>query len=220
MTEETGAAGCGGLRFEDLPGVRLLTIDDPATKNALSPTILRALPGLLDEAQRDGRTHAVIIRGGGRSGFCSGFDLRELRTSADPEEASAILNAALDAIADCSVPVIASIDGWCIGAGLELALTCDLRVCTPRSFFRLPAAQLGISYPEHGLARIVAVVGWANATRVVLLGERLDAAEAARVGLVHAVAEDAGQAARSWAARIGGYDRAALANMKKTLGTL
>jgi enoyl-CoA hydratase len=210
----------GEFRSEDATGVRLLTIDSPETRNALSLRMLRALPELLSGVQQDEEIRAVIIRGAGECGFCSGFDLGDLHSGTSSQEAGAVLRAALDSVTTCDLPVIASIDGWCIGAGLELALSCDLRVCSSRSFFRLPAAQLGISYPEHGLARFAAVLGRAVATRVALLGERLEAAEAERIGLVHVVAADAAQAAMAWADRLAEFDRVAVANMKRTIGAL
>lgn len=207
----------GTLTWIDDGAARVITIDNPARKNALSPAMLRALPDLLGAAQRTDGVRAVVLRGVDGSGFSSGFDLTELRGGADPVEVDAVLRGAMEAVTGCSLPVIAAVDGWCVGAALELALTCDLRVCTPGSYFRLPAAALGITYPRHGLARIAAVVGAPNAMRITLLGERIDATSAQRWGMVHAVSEDALSTAAEWAGRIAAADSAALAAMKRTL---
>lgn len=210
----------GEIRSSDEGTLRWLTIDNPARKNALSVTMLESLREALHEAQRSTTVRAVAIRGAGGAAFCAGFDLTALRSGVDADQIDATMGAAYDAIASCGLPVIAVIDGWCIGAGLELALTCDLRVCTPASRFRLPAGQLGITYPERGLARCVAAVGRAQALRIALLSESFDADEAARMGFVHAVEGEPSDLVTGWAERITKSDRNALANMKTTLTRL
>jgi enoyl-CoA hydratase/carnithine racemase len=207
----------GTILTADIGSVRVLTIDNPAKKNALTPAMLRSLPELLQQAGSSTHIRAIVVTGTAGSGFCSGFDLGELRAGADPAEVEATLRAALDAIGSCELPVIAGIDGWCVGAGLELALTCDLRACSASSTFRMPAAELAITYPDRGLARFVAAMGRADAVRMVLLGERLDAATAQAMGVVHVVVDDPGQTVLEWGERIAGFDRAALASMKRSL---
>jgi enoyl-CoA hydratase len=127
----------------------------------------------------------------------------------------------IGAVAASSVPVVAGIEGGCFGAGVALALACDIRVAGVRATFGVPPARFGISYPLADVARLVARVGQGQASRLLLSAETIDAAEAARIGLVELLAEDGGEAiARAIAAnvpesvallrqKIAGMDRAA-----------
>lgn len=200
-------------------GAAWVTINRPHKKNAITLEMLDALPTVLDDAVSVNACTAVVFSGAGEDAFCAGFDLGALAAS-DPTAVDAVVVRAYDALAGAAVPTIACIDGWCIGAGLELALCCDLRVCTPTSRFQLPAGKIGINYPRHGLRRIADAVGHAAARRIVVLSERLPADEAFRIGLVHEGAADAEEVATGWAATIHESNGDAVNGMRRTLGQL
>ena len=91
------------------------------------------------------------------------------------------------ALQGCRKPALAVIDGYCIGGGLALALACDIRIASNRSIFALPPARLGLAYPRAGLSQLLAAVSAASAKELLFTARRIEAAEALRIGLVHAV---------------------------------
>jgi enoyl-CoA hydratase/carnithine racemase len=168
-------------------GVWTLSIDRPARRNALSPPLCHALRAALDEAAADASARVVVLRGAGPDAFCAGFDIGALR----PGDADAVqrgntaLYDALDAVVGCRLPVIASIAGFAIGAGLELAAACDLRVAADSAYVLMPAARIGVLYRWDGFTRIFGVVGATHAAELFLLGRRVPAGRAREMGLLH-----------------------------------
>jgi enoyl-CoA hydratase/carnithine racemase len=206
----------GALLVDRVDGLLTITIQRPEAKNALTPAILAALPGVL-ESHADCRF--VVIRGSDCGAFSSGYDLNELRAARERDAAGTVLESALLALESFPRITVAAIDGWCVGAGLELALCCDLRFATPRSRFWLPAATLGVTYPEHGLRRLRSCVGRPAALRIVLLAEKWSAADAHRIGIVHEVTDDLDRLIRDSYADADNTDLDAIANMKHALST-
>ena len=162
----------------------VITLRRERKLNALST----AVEGALDEALarpevRDAR--AVVITGGPTT-FSAGADVTEMR-ALDPADIVAYYRATggvYERVAALPVPTVAAIDGWCLGGGLELALACDFRVAGTGATFGLPEVGIGILPSSGGTHRLVRLVGAAKAKELVLLGERLPAADAAAAGLV------------------------------------
>lgn len=181
------------LREEDRLRLRL---DRPEARNALNNATLHALLTALGEAPRDARLRCIVLEGAGGAAFCAGVDLVERRTL-DVDGMGRQSRLVLDVVRAVSfspLPVIAAIDGWCLGAGLEVALACDLRIASEASRFGFPEMALG-TYPGAGGAVLLPrVVGHARATELLMSTRRLDAAQALHMGLVHAVAAGAGLA--------------------------
>jgi enoyl-CoA hydratase/carnithine racemase len=196
-----------------------VTINRPEKKNAISLAMLEAMPGLIDDAVTTHSCTSIVFVGAGDDAFCAGFDLGALAVS-DPAAIDEVITRAYDALVGSPVPTIACIDGWCIGAGLELALCCDLRTCSPASRFQLPAGKIGINYPRHGLRRIADAVGLAAARRIIILSERVPAVEAVRIGLAHELAESPEAIAAGWAKTIDESDASAVNGMRQTLREL
>jgi enoyl-CoA hydratase len=196
-----------------------LTINRSSKKNALTPEILRQITLKLADASLDPTCRVVVITGTDGS-FSSGYDLGELTSDEGKREADEVLSAANDALQECDLPTIARIDGWCVGAGLEFALSCDVRVCTSRSVFFLPAARLGIIYPNHGLKRVIDAVGLSSALRIVLFGERFTSEQALQLGLVDAIDDDIDGLVETWAQRVIDGDPTAITAMKHALRAL
>lgn len=200
--------------------VRTLTLDRPDRRNALSPEQLGRLRAAVEAVERDSSVRALVIAGSGRA-FCSGYDLG----TAFPEGDSApdtIVVETMRAVRACAVPVIARVQGAAFGAGLELAISCDLRVCSTHVSFCLPPARLGIAYAPEGLARLVSLVGTARARRMTFTAQVVDAATALDWGLVdELVAADALDAAvESLANTVASMAPLAVRAMKRTFNAL
>jgi enoyl-CoA hydratase/carnithine racemase len=196
-----------------------LTLNRPATKNSLTSDLLLQLPPIFEQASVNEACGVVVLTGAGNS-FSSGFDLGELKDESDHERAREVLGAACDALERCAVPTIARIDGWCIGAGLEFALSCDVRLSTSRSAFLLPARRLGVVYPESGLRRIIRAVGPSTASRIALFGERISPAEALRTGLIDKVDDEIDVLLKTWEEGATTGDRSAATGMKEMLRSI
>src|SRR6058998_1532886 len=162
--------------------VLTLTINRPDRRNAVDPELLSALAEALRADA--GRAGAVILRGAGDEAFCAGYDLSRLTGTADDLEADRFIGEAVAAIRDSPAPVIARLAGHCHGAGVELALTCDLRVAAPTLRMSVPAVGLGVVYRYEFVARLVLMCGLARASSLLLGMRELDSGEADAWGLL------------------------------------
>jgi enoyl-CoA hydratase/carnithine racemase len=164
--------------------VCVLTLRRPEKLNALSTAVERALAAALDgEAVRSCR--AVVLAGEGRA-FSAGADVTEFRDR-DPEACLAYYRetgAVYERFASLPVPTLAAVHGYCLGGALELALAADFRVADETAILGLPEVELGVLPSSGGTYRLVRLLGPARAKELALLGKRLDAGEALRVGLV------------------------------------
>lgn len=174
-----------GLREESRDGALWWTLDKPERRNAVGPDALRWIARRC--ATLCGET--VVLRGAGDTAFCAGFDLTALRPTAEGHPPDAPLAEATAAMEAADATFIAAINGFAIGAGLELVCACDLRIATEDAWFAIPAAKLGVVYHAAGLRRLHAVLGPAVLRRLLLLGERVNADALAEAGaLTHLVA--------------------------------
>jgi E-phenylitaconyl-CoA hydratase len=184
------------IRFEIAGAVALLTIDRPAALNALDVATLRVLREDLTELRDRDDLRAAVITGAGNRTFCAGADLKGTQTSAasyaqavfqSPERSADLgLYIRLMDLSDLGLnkPIVAAINGHCLGAGLEIALQCDLRIASSKASFGLPEARVGSIPAVSGLHRLLKAVPAAHAMQRALTGERIDAAQAQRIGLV------------------------------------
>lgn len=201
-------------------GIATITLDLPATRNALGLAGWAALAGAVGEVAAS-PARVLIVRGATAGSFCSGSDLREITGLADDAAARApfrvAMRDALEPLAALPIPVIAAVDGDCFGAGVALALAADLRLAGPRAVFAVTPAKLGITYPQEDVARLVALIGPGQAARLLLGAGRVDAAEAARIGLVEVTCADAAAEAASMAQAMAANSPASLAALKQAL---
>lgn len=165
-----------------------LTIERPTKLNALDPATIRALTAAAKALAEDAHLRAVVVTGAGERAFIGGADI-DTMAGLDAAGAEAFitgLHHAIAAIRAIPVPVIARINGYCLGAGLELAAACDLRVASDNAVFGMPEVKVGMpSVIEAAL--LPRLVGWGQASRLLLLGESIPAAEALEIGLVERV---------------------------------
>lgn len=168
-----------------------VVINRPAARNALTIAMWDEVAAIIGVLAADERIRVIIIRGAGDKAFIAGADIAELQaqlTHSELEEAKFTLRL-LETITTIPKPVIAMINGHCLGGGVLLALTCDLRIASEQAQFGIPAVKLGVAYPpEFGVARLVQMVGLGNAADILLTGRTLDAKEAHQMGLVNRLA--------------------------------
>lgn len=168
-----------------------LTLRRPEARNALAVRHWHDLAGVLGEIAGCS-AHVLLVAGAGGA-FSAGADLGEFDTFLDDPATRAgfrqAMRAALDGIAALPLATLAWIDGPCFGAGVALAMTCDLRVASPAARFAITPAKIGIGYPQEDVARLVALVGPGWASRLLFTGAAIDAATAERIGLVEGLAD-------------------------------
>lgn len=191
-------------------GVGWITLNRPDSINAINDAIRREVPAALREFDEDRRVRVIVLRGAGPRGFCAGADLKEQRPAAPAATASTPPAGAswIEAFDQARKPVIAALHGYCLGGGLEIALACDLRLASADAVFGLPETGLGLIPGGGGTQRLPRIVGLGRALDLLFSGERIDAAEAHRIGLItrlapsrEALAEQAGQLAQRLAQR-------------------
>ena len=187
--------GSGGAEAKILTrradGIGWLTINQPEKRNAISLAMWDAIAAAADDFAADPDVRVVVLHGAGGKAFASGADISEfdkVRANADAQveygRRSAQARKKLEAM---DKPLIAMIQGFCIGGGYATALIADLRIASTDSRFGIPAARLGIAYGYESLMRLTALAGPAIAKEILFTGRQLDAAEAFASGLVNRV---------------------------------
>lgn len=163
----------------------LVTIDNQPKRNAMSREMLIELAALWDRLDGSAACRAIVVTGAGEKGFCAGADIGgDLSVSLEMARA---INRALLKTSAFSKPIIAAVNGDCAGGGVELLLSTDLRVAAPHARFGLPEVKWAI-YPFGGATvKLIHQIGHVHAMDLLLTGRLIDAAEAARLGLVNAV---------------------------------
>ena len=171
-----------------------LILNRPQVRNALNlRTWIRIAEGVA-ELEADSGIRVIVMRGATPEAFISGADISEFpNLRADAEQARAYRDApsrAVTAMLNCPKPVIAMISGVCVGGGVQVALSCDIRLAARGTRFGVPAARLGLAYPLEGVIALMQIVGPANARDILLSARLFDADEAAAMGLVNKVVPD------------------------------
>jgi enoyl-CoA hydratase/carnithine racemase len=173
--------------------VARLTVNHPERRNALDHEILDAIAEVLPQLDRGIETRCVLIAGAPPV-FSAGYDIAAIPEPTFERDAEALVahpfHAAMEAIANHPWPTVAAINGHCLGGGLELAITCDLRVCAGEAKLGMPPAKLGLIYGHTGLRRFLDTIGLARTKEMFLTGRNYKAARAEAIGLVNEVVED------------------------------
>ena len=173
-----------------------IRFNNPAKHNALSVDMWEAVPPLLYRAEKDDNVRMVVLSGEGGKAFISGADISQFEDMRAAKEAvaryEAMAEAALQGIHDFAKPTVACISGYCIGGGVNVAISCDIRIASSISVFSIPATRLGLGYRYSAMKNLTDLVGPGFAKDIFFTARRLDAAEALRIGLVNRVAEPEG----------------------------
>jgi len=185
----------GGKLVLDRPAeaVARLRISNPERRNALDHEILDALAETLPQLDRGIETRCVLITGAPPV-FSAGYDIATIPAETFERDAEALVahpfHAALEKLARHPWPTVAAINGHCLGGALELAITCDLRICAAGAKLGMPPAKLGLIYGHTGLRKFLDTVGLARTKELFLTGRNFAAARAESFGLVHEVVGD------------------------------
>jgi enoyl-CoA hydratase len=180
----------GNVGYEKRNGIVILTLDEPAKLNALTPGIREGLLRALEELGKDAEARVAIITGNGRA-FCAGFDIATIKAVGfDIVGFKRLLNEEffelLRRIEKHSKPIIAAINGLALGGGLELAISCDIIIASENAQFGTPEINLGL-LPGFAMVRLHQIIGKAKAKELTMSGEPISAAEALRLNLVNKV---------------------------------
>jgi enoyl-CoA hydratase/carnithine racemase len=167
--------------------IGMLIVNRPEQHNAVTLDMWRALPEILAAAEADEAVRVLVLRGSGYRAFVAGADIDELDDVSGDAAYAQASEIALDALTRLHKPTLALIHGHCVGAGVALALACDLRFASDDARFSVPAVRFGLAVRVQTAARLARVVGPTHASDILLSGRRFDALEARRMGLVNHV---------------------------------
>lgn len=211
------------VRLVTNPPVAEIILDRPERRNALSLAMWAALPGLIAEANANSAVKVLLLHGGGEGVFASGADISEFPVIYATPDASRhsgeTIARALAAIETSTKPVIAAIEGPCVGGGVSLAVAADLRIATSTASFGITPARLGLIYPPDDTLRLVRLVGPGTAKLLLFTGRILASAEALRMGLVDEIVDAPGilPAARALALEIAGQSQWSVRGAKQMI---
>ncbi|MFI6480481.1 enoyl-CoA hydratase/isomerase family protein [Nonomuraea sp. NPDC050663] len=195
-------------------GVATLTLDRPGKRNALTAEMWRLIPQLLDKLAGDPGVKVAVLTGAGGT-FSAGADVSEISRLTEGGDDTGLTVAAEQALIAFPKPVIAKIEGFCVGGGCQLALACDLRLADPGARFGVTPAKLGLVYPQSSTRRLVDQIGPGAAKLLLYSADLYDAAWALRTGLVDEVPDDLHARVHALAATIASRSPVSLAAAKE-----
>ncbi len=165
-----------------------IRFNNPARHNALSVDMWEAVPPLLALAEKDDRVRLVVFSGAGEKAFVSGADISQFEDMRAAREAvtryEQMAEEALMSIHNCAKPTLAAIQGYCIGGGINVAISCDMRIAATNSVFSVPAARLGLGYRYSAMKNLVDLIGPGAAKDLFFTARKIDAHEALSLGLI------------------------------------
>ena len=177
------------VRVEKDGAIGWVIFDHPERLNAVTQNMWLQLGEALEQFEHDDAIRVVVLRGAGDKAFVSGADISKFshnrRNAAEVEASNRLTGAARQKLATYAKPTIAMINGYCIGGGLAIALSCDLRIAAEGSSFGIPAAKLGVGYAPQSVGMLQDLVGPAFTREILFTGRRFDGEEALRMGLIN-----------------------------------
>jgi enoyl-CoA hydratase len=178
----------GTITVERRGKVAILTINRPDKLNALNARVHTEGVAALDELRKDDSVRVVVITGTGEKSFIAGADISEFEGQTPVTQRDLFTQKTLfNSLDNFPKPVIAMVNGFCLGGGNELALACDLRICSETARFSQPEINLGIMPGGGGTQRLTRLVGEGRSMEIILTGDMIDAATAEKIGLVNHV---------------------------------
>lgn len=211
------------VRLEIAPPLAEIILDQPRRRNALSLEMWAALPDRVAEANRDDRVKVILLHGGGGGVFAAGADISEFPviygTEAAARASGRTIARALETLEQSPKPVIAAIEGPCVGGGVSLAVASDLRIAAPTASFGITPAKLGLVYPPGDMLRLVRLVGPGAARRLLFTGQIFTAADALQMRLIDEIIGAPGilPAARALGLEIAAHSQGSVQAMKHLL---
>jgi enoyl-CoA hydratase/carnithine racemase len=168
-----------------------ITFNNPARHNAVSIAMWEALLDIVNDYERDEAIRVIVLKGAGEKAFVSGADISEFEEKRSSPETTRAYNAtsqkATKALKQAGKPTIAMIRGYCIGGGVSVAMSCDIRIAAEGAKFGVPAAKLGLGYEYDGVRKLMDVVGPSFAKEIFFTARQFTAQEAVTMGLVNRI---------------------------------
>jgi enoyl-CoA hydratase len=184
-------SGESGIDARKEGGIGWLVFNNPARSNAVSVGMWEAIPRVLEDFAADREIRCVVLAGEGDKAFVSGADISQFESQRSGPEAvqryEELAEGAQAKLAGFDKPTIAMVRGYCLGAGVNIAAICDLRIAGDDARFGIPAAKMGLGYRASSMENLVAVVGAAYAKEIMITARQFSAAEAKEMGLVQRV---------------------------------
>ena len=175
-------------------GIGWMIINNPERRNAISLEMRDAMTSVFEEFSKDSNVRVLVIRGNGGKAFISGADISEFNKSRSNFEAEKVYSKASERMSKAmngfEKPIIAMIEGFCVGGGVATAIAADIRIAAKSSNYSIPAAKLGLSYGFDYLRQLVDLVGPANAKWILFTSDMLDANKAYDMGLINKITDD------------------------------
>ena len=166
-----------------------ITFNQPEKRNAISIDMWKAIPEIISTFASEQDVRAVVMRGAGDKAFVSGADISEFENTRSSAESIATyektIKLANEALRSLEKPLIAMIKGYCLGGGLGISLSADLRISSEDAQFSIPAARLGLGYGAAGIKELMSIIGPSFAKEIFFTGRRFKAYEALQMGLVN-----------------------------------
>jgi enoyl-CoA hydratase len=186
MSSLASALKLENIVYDKKGSIAYVTLNRPKVMNALNKATINELRAAFEDARDDSAVHGVILTGSGEKAFAAGADIAEIsnNTAVEAEEATRRGQALTDLIENLGKPVIAAVNGFALGGGCELAMSCSIRIAAESAKFGQPEVKLGVMPGYGGTQRMPRLVGRGRALKLILSGDIIDAAEAYRIGLV------------------------------------
>jgi len=203
-----------------------ITFNNPERRNAVSMAMWEALGEIVRDYENDAAIRVIVLKGAGDKAFVSGADISEFAEKRSSPETTRIYNQASgkanEALQHAGKPTVAMIRGYCIGGGVSVALSCDMRIAAEGAKFGVPAAKLGLGYEAKGVRKLMDVVGPAFAKEIFFTARQFSAEEAAAIGLVNRIVPDGQLEAyvRDYAGVIAANAPLTVASIKTIVGEL
>ncbi len=211
------------LLYEKKDGIGTVTLNRPEALNALNSTVYNELYDVFESIENDDGVRVVVLRGSGEKAFAAGSDVAEMANmnTLQIQKFMATIRKASDRIYNLSKPTVAAISGYALGGGCELAMCCDLRICSEKARFGQPEINLGLIPGAGGTQRLSRLIGAAKAKEMIFLGDMIDAPTALSLGLVNKVVppENLMEEAEAWAAKLASKSGPVLAMAKMAINT-
>jgi len=181
----------GLLIAEKGDGIARLTLNHPKRHNAMRLAMWEGVPKAIADFESDADMRVVVLSGAGGRAFCAGADISEFpenrSTPEDIHHYDAQAHVAIDSLLHCRMPVIAAVDGVCVGGGMELAMACDIVLASEQSRFGVTPSKLGLGYSLNDTRILVGAIGSRGALELLLTGKIHNASDAHRLGLINHV---------------------------------
>ena len=203
-----------------------ITFNNPERRNAVSMAMWEGLADILDNYAKDDAIRVIVLKGAGDKAFVSGADISEFEEKRSSPETTRIYaqasGRATEALTHAGKPTIAMIRGFCIGGGVSVALSCDLRIAAQGAKFGVPAAKLGLGYEAKGVRKLMDLVGPAFAKEIFFTARHFEAAEALSMGLINRLVPEAQLESyvREYAGSIAANAPLTVASIKTIVGEL